>query len=547
MNRIKGWARFFENNLKVDDLGTRKRGDVLVAKLRANDDIELNNGRKVDIEKMKDPDVDGDWTDVDTAIGNITDDEGRFDVEKASDYLRKNSRATKVFKDEDDGSVYKLTDFKKTTDFGSSGSGRRIREHESIQALFLAKRIADGVDIPNDPALIRKVMQDISKEMDPSKRFVATGVETCEVNVSPSFVMDDEIIDYYVSDPAWVATFAKVPNLLAKFSVRLKDQSIPLIAPGRSYVIYHISSKGADSIPAKVISKYNQINREAGFSVEMSKFNPADVYMVERERIADVVASIDSCGDILEFNTALNSMFDERVLIPISLKRSGPADEDTFIVVNAVEDMELPEFEVRKLRVSGELGRGIGTKIVTMSTWLHDGETIETPRNLSIDSPNTNQNVNVDGEIDGKWARQGKISLAWMKRFIEESPLYGKVRDYVEDEPINTHAELGMLDEEDLEELLATLNADVKSMERDMTVEVIPDTRGRSTEGESRKRKLISKVQSMQVIRALAVIDSHDSGKDRAIDDIVSNMLLYALSIKNPNFTSPRYVRVVER
>lgn len=547
MNRIKGWARFFENNLKVDDLGTRKRGDVLVAKLRANDDIELTSGRKVDIEKMKDPDVDGEWKDVDTAIGNITDDEGRFDVEKASDYLRRNSRATKVFKDEDDGNVYKLTDFKKTTDFGSSGSGRRIREHESIQALFLAKRIAEGVDLPNDADVIRKVMQDISEEMGPSKRFVATGAETCEVNVSPSFVMDDEIIDYYTSDPAWVATFAKVPNLLAKFSVRLKDQRLPLISPGRSYVIYHISSKGTDSIPAKVISKYNQINRDAGFSVEMSKFNPADVYMVERERIADVVASIDSCGDILEFNTALNSMFDERVLIPVSLKRSGPADEDTFIVVNAVEDMELPEFEVRKLRVSGELGRGIGTKIVTMSTWLHDGETIETPRNLSIDSPNTNQNVNVDGEIDGKWARQGKISLAWMKRFIEESPLYGKVRDYVEDEPINTYAELGMLDEEDLEELLATLNADVKSMERDMTVEVIPDTRGRSTEGESRKRKLISKVQSMQVIRALAVIDSHDDGKDRAIDDIVSNMLLYALSIKNPNFTSPRYVRVVER
>lgn len=545
MNRIKGWISFFENNLKVDDLSTKGRGDVLVAKLRANDDIELNNGRVVDIEKMKDPDVDGDWVDVDTAVGNITNDQGNFDVEKATDYLKRNARATKVFKD-DDGNVYKLTDFKKTSDFGSSGSGRRIREHESIQALFLAKRIAEGVDIPNDPLLIRNIMVEISKSMS-GKKFVVSGVEHCEVNVAPSFVMDEEIIDYYMSDPAWVATFVKVPNLLAKFSLKVNDRRVPLITPGKSYVIYHISSKGVDSIPAKVISKYNQINREAGFSVEMSKFNPADIYMVERESITDVIDSIDACDDILEFNTALNSMFDERILIPISLKRSGPADEDTFIVVNAVEEMELPEFEVKKLRVSGELGKGIGTKIVTMSTWLHDGETIETPRNLSIDSPNTNQNVNVDGEIDGKWARQGKISLTWMKRFIEESPLYGKVRDYIEDEPINTYGELELLDELNLEEILATLNADVKSMENEMRVDIIPDTRGRSTEGESRKRKLISKVQSMQVIRALAVIDSHDKGEKRAIDDIVSNMLLYALSIKNPNFSSPRYVRVVEK
>ena len=545
MNRIKGWISFFENNLKVDDLSTKGRGDVLVAKLRANDDIELNNGRVVDIEKMKDPDVDGDWVDVDTAVGNITNDQGNFDVEKATDYLKRNARATKVFKD-DDGNVYKLTDFKKTSDFGSSGSGRRIREHESIQALFLAKRIAEGVDIPNDPLLIRNIMVEISKSMS-GKKFVVSGVEHCEVNVAPSFVMDEEIIDYYMSDPAWVATFVKVPNLLAKFSLKVNDRRVPLITPGKSYVIYHISSKGVDSIPAKVISKYNQINREAGFSVEMSKFNPADIYMVERESITDVIDSIDACDDILEFNTALNSMFDERILIPISLKRSGPADEDTFIVVNAVEEMELPEFEVKKLRVSGELGKGIGTKIVTMSTWLHDGETIETPRNLSIDSPNTNQNVNVDGEIDGKWARQGKISLTWMKRFIEESPLYGKVRDYIEDEPINTYGELELLDELNLEEILATLNADVKSMENEMRVDIIPDTRGRSTEGECRKRKLISKVQSMQVIRALAVIDSHDKGEKRAIDDIVSNMLLYALSIKNPNFSSPRYVRVVEK
>ena len=547
MNRIMHWKKYFENNLKVDDLQSKNRGDVLVAKLRAGDEIELNSGRKVDIEKMKDPDVDGEWKDVDNAVGNITDDSGKFDVEKATDYLRRNTRATKVFKDDEDGSIYKLTDFKKTVDFGSSGSGRRIREHESIQALFLAKRIADTVDIPDDSEVIRGILKGFADALANTKKFVVDNVEYCEVMVASSFNLDEEIIDYYMSDPSWISTFSKVPNQLSRFTVRQKGEVTPLIPSDRAYRIYHISYKGEDSVPARMIAKYNALNREAGFSVEISKYNPADVYMVDLEKLDGVLESIDSCTDILELNTALNSMFDERTLIPISLKRSGPAEDDTLIVVNAEEDMELPEFEVRSFRVSNELGKGIGTKIITMSSWMHSGQTIETPRNLSIDSPNTGQNVNVDGEIDGKWARQGKISLMWMRRFIEESPLYSKVRDYVEDEPINTFSELDNLDEEDLEELLATLNADVKSMENDMAIDVVPDTRGRSTEGHGRKKKLISKVQSMQVIRALAVIDSHDSDKGSAVNDIVSNMLLYALSIKNPNFTSPRYVRVVER
>jgi hypothetical protein len=270
--------------------------------------------------------------------------------------------------------------------------------------------------------------------------------------------------------------------------------------------------------------------------------------MVDIDRINEIYTTMDSCSDILELNTAMNSMFDERILIPISLKRSGPSDGDTLIVVNAEHEMTLPQFSVRGMRLSNDVSKGIGTKIMTISTWNNGGQLIETERNLSIDSPNTGQNVNIDGEIDGKWARHGKISLSWMIKFIEESNLYDRVRDYVEDQPINTFQDLNRLSEEELESILSSINADILSMERDIKVEILSDVRGRNIDGEGRKRKLISKVQSMQVIRALTVIDSHDnSEKEREIDKIVSNMMLYALSIKNPNFESPRYVRAVER
>ena len=48
----------------------------------------------------------------------------------------------------------------------------------------------------------------------------------------------------------------------------------------------------------------------------------------------------------------------------------------------------------------------------------------------------------------------------------------------------------------------------------------------------------------LQIIKALAVIDKNDRSK-KEVDRIVSNMLLYALSIQNPGFSSPKYVRVI--
>lgn len=544
MKNIKGWKKYFERELTISNLSSKKRGDVLVAKLRGGDDIELNNGKKVDIEKMKDPDVDGEWRDVDVAVSNITDDEGHYDTEKASDYLKKNNRLTSVFLDEDDNKIYKISDFKKTVDFGSSGSGRRIRENESIQALFLAKRISDGVDIPESEEEIRSILSELSEVLSNTKKIKYDNNQHCEVYVSPTFVLDDNVIDYYMSDPSWISTFSKVPNLLAKYNVKNK----PLIPKSTRYRIYHISYKEQDSVPAKIISTYNRINKEFDYSVEFSKYNPADVFLVDLDRIDELYTTIDSCTDILELNTAMNFMFDERVLIPISLKRSGPSEGDTLIVVNAEQEMKLPEFSVKGMRLSNDVSKGIGTKIMTISTWDNHGQQIETVRNLSIDSPNTGQNVNIDGEIDGKWARHGKISLSWMMKFIEESNLYDRVRDYIEDETISIFQNLNRLNEDELESILSSINADILSMKKNMKVEILSDVRGRNIDGEDKKRKLISKVQAMQIIRALALIDSHDNSEnDREIDKIVSNMMLYALSIKNPNFESPRYVRVVER
>ena len=58
----------------------------------------------------------------------------------------------------------------------------------------------------------------------------------------------------------------------------------------------------------------------------------------------------------------------------------------------------------------------------------------------------------------------------------------------------------------------------------------------------------------MQIIRALAIIDSIDesprwikgvANPNNEVDKIMTKILLYALSINNGGFSTPRYARVI--
>ena len=185
--------------------------------------------------------------------------------------------------------------------------------------------------------------------------------------------------------------------------------------------------------------------------------------------------------------------------------------------------------------------KGIGSKIMTNSEWINNGEKIERQRNLTMDSPNTGKNSNIDGEIDGVWARHGKVSFAWIKKFIEESTLY---HNNVEDAGrIMEWQQLVGYSVDELRKILGDLQKDLIDLKSEMNISIDYDLAGREIKGNIEK-KLISKIQSLQIIKALAVIDKNDKSK-KEVDRIVSNMLLYALSIQNPGFSSPKYVRVI--
>ena len=561
--KIYGFDKFFEKGLTLTDLtGSSvdgKRGDTLVRKLKNKEKIRLNNGELVDIEQMKDPDIDGTWQDADIASDNMLDDSGKFDIVKATDYLKntKKSKAArvnsyvKVFKDTDTDEEYTIGDFQKDRDFGSTGAGVRIREHESIQMMFLAKRIQENVDF-TAPKMTKKIVKDrITKQMKEVKIYEYPEIRdilesfknqtnfkigNTTLYPAPGFKLTDDMFNHYCDDQSWLSTFCNVPNKLCG----QKDQSNNLVlSPNIKYTIFHVAYKGSESTSNVIFKKYKVLSK--GHAVDFSKYCPADIYVVDSNSVETLNKGIESCKDIFELNNFLNDSFRDRQIIPISLKRVGPSPNSATLIVNAEDNMELPSFKVSKFRLSKDMEKGIGSKIMTNSEWINNGEKIERQRNLTMDSPNTGKNSNIDGEIDGVWARHGKVSFAWIKKFIEESTLY---HNNVEDAGrIMEWQQLVGYSVDELRKILGDLQKDLIDLKSEMNISIDYDLAGREIKGNIEK-KLISKIQSLQIIKALAVIDKNDKSK-KEVDRIVSNMLLYALSIQNPGFSSPKYVRVI--
>lgn len=561
--KIYGFDKFFEKGLTLTDLtGSSvdgKRGDTLVRKLKNKEKIRLNNGELVDIEQMKDPDIDGTWQDADIASDNMLDDSGKFDIVKATDYLKntKKSKAArvnsyvKVFKDTDTDEEYTIGDFQKDRDFGSTGAGVRIREHESIQMMFLAKRIQENVDFPA-PKMTKKMVKDrITKQMKEVKIYEYPEIRdilesfknqtnfkigNTTLYPAPGFKLTEDMFNHYCDDQSWLSTFCNVPNKLCG----QKDQSNNLVlSPNIKYTIFHVAYKGSESTLNVIFKKYKVLSK--GHAVDFSKYCPADIYVVDSNSVETLNKGIESCKDIFELNNFLNDSFRDRQIIPISLKRVGPSPNSATLIVNAEDNMELPTFKVSSFRLSKDMEKGIGSKIMTNSEWINNGEKIERQRNLTMDSPNTGKNSNIDGEIDGVWARHGKVSFAWIKKFIEESTLY---HNNVEDAGrIMEWQQLVGYSIDELKKMLGDLQKDLIDLKSEMNISIDYDLAGREIKGNIEK-KLISKIQSLQIIKALAVIDKNDKSK-KEVDRIVSNMLLYALSIQNPGFSSPKYVRVI--
>ena len=548
MDIIK-FSKFFEANIKFGDLektkGDKLRGDILVDKIRNGESLELPNGVKIIITQILDKKT-NQYVDINddlNPLSQITDESGNFSPEKARPFFVRN----KVFKTSN-GDTYKLTDLFKSIDFGSSGAGTKTNENEIIQIFLISLR----VDLKRD-----FTKNDVNEYLD---QFISE-IYPKNCHITSDFKIRS--MDDFLSDKFWMATFKNSINNI----VNASSGGRSLFDDRINYQFYHNSYKNPNSINKLILSKFKALSKADNFTefpkyyknftdTDFSKYCPADVWAVTSNQndYNEICSSIKKAVDILDLNRILNAEFEKRTLIPISLKKIGVKRLSGRVITNNESGAELPSFDVTEFHIEPDDDKGIGSKIDTISSWIPKGQTkpIIRQRNIKIDTSDSSKFQNVDGEIDGVYARHGKINFLMMKKFIEESTFYKYVYAVVKDNPLQTVDELKEKNIDELKDIIDDIRYQI-SKYRPIGVKISYDLKGRANN--SLEKKLISKIQSLQIIRALSIIDNKDDSPrtlpngekntKNEVDKILSKILLYALSIHTGGFSTPRYARVI--
>lgn len=495
----------------------KHRGDILIDKIEDENPLTIDKTNKpVEIDKLKD---DGEWVEPEDAIDNITNAKGEYDPNKAKNYLTKGGRYQKVFKG-DDGDIYQLNQFKKTTDFGSSGAGRLTRQFESIQCIYLGIRqgLSDRFDLSmplssNTMLLAFNNYKKLTEMAGSSLVYLPEGVGVTE-----------EMIEDFASDKDWSYTFCKIPN-------RLWSDKFAEVNNNMIYAIYHIGYKGVDSPFSVIWSKYRQFSKSGGFSdVNISKFCPADVYMVSVVDRDIILEEMNNTKDIEDLISVMDRYFDERKLVPLSLKKIKK-DTPISIITNNEDDMPVIDFSLESIELNDAPERGIGSKIVVSSVWKR---MIKKVRKMNFDSSDTSKRMDVDGEVEGSASRHGKVSFNYINKSIN------KKRQNYSLPKINKFDELSTMSERRLMSELNRLHKDVINLATRQNLPVKYLTRGTDIRGS--KNRMISKIQSLQILNCLLKLRGLNL---QSANDVTTEMFKYALSIQTDYFVTPKYLRVI--
>jgi hypothetical protein len=245
------------------------RGEKFLDKILKGEEFELSDGGKVklDIEKSK---------------------EG-IDILKSKDY-KNLGRANKPFFDSD-GNQYNLQRFLKNKEFGSgSGQGGGTANTslaESTQCLF--------------NALIYYVSEDDINDDNLKKAY-----SYCDVTNSL-----EEMIQFS-QDEFWRSTFI----LTAK---KLKS-----VIKGNNFT-FHRGSSFVQSI----YNSYSKAKQEEQISMQSDKWNPADIWMVDKS-----IIGYDFPENLTDLNADLAELFSEDKLIGVSLKKLGKEAKLSYVNID---------------------------------------------------------------------------------------------------------------------------------------------------------------------------------------------------------------------
>lgn len=554
--RVLKYLKFFEEvELNLGELekkrGGEKRGNVLIKKLQEPEvklTIKGEGERTIDHIKVDGEDVVPSIAANAIKIGNSN----TYDDVKGAKLFGK-PRYKDVFVSGKE--VFKLNQVKKTPEFGAVGPGVLTREYEAIQCLFIAYKLK----YPRKSILLQDVLDFWEKYCNKDKE----ALKRIDIYLDDKVVITENILDSLSTNRDWLSTFVKVPEVLFRFK--------GMFSPRLSYSVFHESNKDEISPAQNLLKKFNTLKKIKNIDskVNFSKFCPADVYIVVTRYIPVLNAAISACETMESLVKVIDDYFGENILIPVSLKKVKNGDETFQIIVNKEENKKLPDFDIKYFRITQDPSKGIGSKISTISKWTDENNvgvenTVRVNRDITIDSSNTGNSVNVDGEVGGSSSRHGKISFTGIKSILDIH------KDTFNLDEIEKHSELKKRTLVDLRNSINSLYTEllnlrefangVDIMEMPSTVQVPRIKKGVLTgtswdkvikytdlskteeEDGNIQNKLISKLQSLQILVSIATIYKQNP---QIGNDVITKMMRHALSIQTSEFDTPRYLRII--
>lgn len=501
---------------KPSDSG--KRGDTFIQMLSNSTPVKIN-GNDVIISNSDD------------IINNITDEDGSYNPEKAKLYFttgpNRGARYKQVIEDED-GNTYRLNQIEKTSDFGSNrgsslGTTETI-EVESIQCIFFAFRQESGRGITYYD------ISQVKKNLDTLSQYTETSVK-----------VTSKLINKHWSK--WKTSFIKTANSIYE-AEDFSGYGETILNKRLRYKFAHIGSTG---ICSAIKNAYKRCKQHSNIFPEFSKWCPADVWVVSQITEDIIIEYLNSINNFTTLNYFIDNMFNYKKLIGMSLKKVSQ-EENIKIVINKFT--KPPKYRLNSVKVSFDPTSSINIDIIAKrlgTKYFPEGLESMTVRSFS-----GSRTGNVSGEINGKTAKHGKISLNAIndilsKYGLDPVPLYNNDKNY--------ETSISEMTDEELMEEIESINDKIVDRYENFSLSRVAKKVSRA--------RLISKYQGLFLSWVLMYAKDEEStpetieNEDGEIrteprttaDRVIQEMFHYAFSINTtgtPRGRTPRFVRIVD-
>lgn len=245
-------------------------------------------------------------------LEHLTIDGKHINMDSAKNFLKPSNKYAPVFVT--NKGRYKLNEFRKTKEFGG-GTGASLgtvyaRIYETIQAMFFSLRqhLEREVDMNDLHILYETVVGLRGDDMSyfSSKSFSAI----IDYYRSNKEIKEEDL--HYFEERGWIYTFIKIANEFYRE-----------LAQDKKYIFYQAYyDKGlAKTIHEAYKRCIKNVNEKNNMHINVSRWNPSDIWAVRKDMEETVKNELDSVGSITELNVIMDSLFDKKMLVGISLKK----------------------------------------------------------------------------------------------------------------------------------------------------------------------------------------------------------------------------------